>query len=113
MKKNVWMSYDLGVQGDYDHMYAWLDNHEALECGDSIAYFEYEIPYDMNDSDFLKAIKNDLENTISFNPGNRVYVIRYVPEENTYYGKFIIGRRKASPWEGYGDKAEHIDDGKE
>lgn len=113
MKKYIWMSYDLGVQGDYDHIYAWLDNHGALECGDSMAYFEYEIPHKMNDSEFLDTIKSDLEKTISFNPGNRVYVIRYDPEENKYYGKFIIGRRKASPWEGYGDKTEHIDDGKE
>lgn len=111
MKKSVWMSYDLGVQGDYDHMYAWLDNHGALECGDSMAYFKYEIPHEMNDTEFLSLIKGDMEEKISFHPGNRVYIIRYDPGSDKHYGKFIIGKRKASPWEGYGDGAEQIEDG--
>jgi hypothetical protein len=30
----VWISFDLGVRGDYEGMYAWLDTHNAKECGD-------------------------------------------------------------------------------
>ena len=25
----VWISYDLGVRGDYEGLYAWLDAHDA------------------------------------------------------------------------------------
>lgn len=35
--KRVWISYDLGVQADYDGLYQWLDEHKARECGDSVA----------------------------------------------------------------------------
>ena len=37
MKKFIWLSYDLGIGGDYESLYSWLDNHEAKECGDSVA----------------------------------------------------------------------------
>lgn len=113
MKKSVWMSYDLGVQGDYNHLYAWLDNHNAVECGDSMVYFVYEVPDETDDDTFKTILREDLESSIKFNPGNRIYMVRRVKDDkkDAYYGQFIIGKRKASPWEGYGDKAENNDDG--
>ncbi len=42
MKKMVWISYDLGVKGDYEGLYAWLDDHKAKECGNSLAALEYD-----------------------------------------------------------------------
>ena len=52
--------------------------------------------------------------TIDFKPGDRVYLIRFIPEKQSYSGSFIIGKRKAAPWEGYGDKdSESSDDSKE
>ena len=44
----MWMSYDLGVKGDYEGLYAWLDDHDAKECGNSVAFLRYEyssLPY--------------------------------------------------------------------
>lgn len=35
MKQLIWISYDLGVSGDYENLYAWLDDHGAKECGQS------------------------------------------------------------------------------
>lgn len=105
MIRYIWISYDLGIQGDYNHMYAWLDNHNAQECGDSMAYIKYNIPHEMNDEEFIEYLKNDLEKSISFKPGDRVYVIRKVTEQNSTLGKFIIGKRRANPWDGYGDSA--------
>ncbi len=26
MKKALWISYDIGVRGDYEGLYAWLDS---------------------------------------------------------------------------------------
>lgn len=33
MEVRVWLGYDLGVKGDYPGMYAFLDDHDAIECG--------------------------------------------------------------------------------
>lgn len=113
MKKSIWISYDLGVQGDYDHLYAWLDNHKALECGNSVAYLEYEVPDGTNDKQFFEIIKADMEKTIKFVPGNRIYVVRRITDDqkDSYFGQFFIGKRKASPWEGFGDETESVSDG--
>ena len=42
MNKALWLSYDLGVKGDYEGLYAWLDDHNAEECGNSVAFLHYE-----------------------------------------------------------------------
>jgi hypothetical protein len=36
------MSYDLGVSGDYEGLYRWLDDHEAQECSSSMAMIRFE-----------------------------------------------------------------------
>ena len=33
----IWLSFDLGVSGDYEGTYAWLDDKSARECGSSVA----------------------------------------------------------------------------
>ena len=33
MNKALWLSYDLGVKGDHEGLDAWLDDHDAEECG--------------------------------------------------------------------------------
>lgn len=35
----IWLSFDLGVSGDYEGMYAWLDDKRAKECGSSVASY--------------------------------------------------------------------------
>ena len=113
MEKGIWLSYDLGIQGDYNHMYAWLDNHGAVECGDSMAFLHYSTQSELNDEAFLDSLRSDLIGSIAFKPGDRVYVVRRVEERDTFVGKFLIGKRKSSPWEGYGDKGgDDSEDGK-
>jgi len=46
MHTAMWMSYDLGVKGDYEGLYAWLDDHDAKECGNSVAFLRYEYSAD-------------------------------------------------------------------
>jgi hypothetical protein len=41
MQKTIWISFDLGVKGDYEQLYAWLDNHGAKECGPNLATLRY------------------------------------------------------------------------
>ena len=43
----IWLSYDLGIRGDYESLYAWLDQHNAKECGDSLAFFKFDYTHDL------------------------------------------------------------------
>jgi len=72
MRKAIWLSYDLGVKGDYEGLYAWLDDLEAKECGDSLAFFNYEIDDDRN---LIEKIKEDIENNIALTKRDRIYII--------------------------------------
>ena len=101
MQKAVWLSFDLGVKGDYESMYAWLDNHQAIECGDSIAFFKYQVPSSSAD-ELLKRLTKDLKNSVNFRKSDRIYVA-YRADDSTLKGRFIFGKRKAAPWQGYGD----------
>ena len=94
MKKFVWLSFDLGVQGDYEGLYEWLDKHEAKECGESIACFWHESRGAVPDS-----ILKDLKSAVKLTGKTRVYVIWMA--DGKMKGRFIIGRRKSPPWTGY------------
>ena len=96
MKKTVWISFDLGVSGDYEGMYAWLDNHGAKECGDSLAVIEYK-PV----GDVIAELKNDIEQTVQVNKNSRLYIV-YKSDDGKMKGSFLYGKRKQSPWTGYG-----------
>ena len=50
MKSAVWISYDLGVNGDYESLYSWLDIQGAKECGTSVAYLTYTHVDDLMES---------------------------------------------------------------
>lgn len=108
-KKTFWLSYDLGVAGDYANLYQWLDDHKAVSCGNSIAYFKYDVPSE--DNSFVD-LKKDLEGKVNLKPGNVLYVISRSDEEpHKTIGKFLYGKRKASPWEGYGAGTSNEVDG--
>jgi hypothetical protein len=47
IKKIAWMSFDLGVQGDYEGLYRWLDAQGARECGDNLALFSFASKKDL------------------------------------------------------------------
>lgn len=105
MKKHfVWLSFDLGVRGDYEGMYRWLDNKSAKECGDSLACFLYE--YSGN---LLNEIKKDLEKNLEINAKKtRIYVIRLA--DGKMKGRFIFGNRRSAPWTGYAENSSGDDD---
>ena len=109
--KAIWISYDLGIKGDFPNLYTWLDNKGAKEAGNSVAFLNYEF----EGEDPLVCLKKELEENIKFNKGDRVYVIRMRFDAGRYKisGKYIIGNRKASPWEGYGSSMDEIDEGDE
>jgi len=102
--KVIWISFDLGIKGDYENLYAWLDRHGARECGDNLAVLAYRF----NGKDLLEALKKDLKRAITIRNSDRIYVI-YL-KEGVMKGKFIFGKRKVAPWERYGKYLTEIDD---
>ena len=70
MRKALWLGYDLGVRGDYEGLYAWLDAHQAKECGDSLAYLDFEY------SDSLEEeLAQELRAALTVTKNTRIYVI--------------------------------------
>ena len=110
VEKVIWLSFDLGVGGDYPNLYKWLDNHAAIECGESVAFFRYSINQS-DGNDIAEIIKKDIKKNVKLRPGDRIYVVRR--ELNTMKGTFIFGKRKASPWQGYGDDDSSSSDSEE
>ncbi len=110
MKKAIWISYDLGIKGDYQGLYSWLDDHEAIECGNSVAFIRYEFKSNLKDE-----LKKDLEDNVEFKPGDRIYFVRGVTVngKKLMRGNFILGKRKSNPWEGYGSKIDETIEGDE
>ncbi len=98
-KARVWLSYDLGVGGDYEGLYTFLDTLGAKECGDSLAFFEYEYK-----SDLGRELKDEIREKVNLNKNDRVYIIAtyYTQEGNKkFLAKFLYGKRKRPPWQGY------------
>jgi hypothetical protein len=105
MKKPVWISYDLSVKGDYEGLYTWLDDHEAKECGDSMAFFLWD---DTGTGDIQSQVKEVLLKSFSYGRKDRIYIICEKDKEGkkTFNGKFILGKRKTNPWTGFGSSEE-------
>ena len=94
-KQAIWLSYDLGVRGDYEALYTWLDRKGAKECGDSVAFFIYEYRHDLKEE-----LTEELGNTLDITGKVRIYLVYMKGPKQT--GSFLFGRRKATPWLGYG-----------
>ncbi|MGB8887873.1 MAG: CRISPR-associated endonuclease Cas2 [Candidatus Korobacteraceae bacterium] len=92
-----WISYDLGLRGNYDQLYAWFDKYSARECGDSVATFLSEKT--------REQLTKELSQIVDPDKNPRIYIITMKQG-----GKFIYGRRKPAPWTGY---AQVLDSGEE
>lgn len=105
MKSFVWISFDLGIKGDYESIYAWLGKRDAKECGDNVAYFFYE-----HRGDLRREIMHDLKTSLDLDDRrNRIYLI-WKDGKGKMKGSFIIGQRRIPPWAGYAVTGEQVDD---
>jgi hypothetical protein len=84
-----WISFDLGLRGEYEPLYAWLDRQQARECGTNLATF-------LSDKTRSKIAK-ELTQILDMDRKPRIYIINM--REG---GKFVIGKRTVAPWTGYG-----------
>ena|SRR5271166_4990462 len=85
-----WLSYDLGLSGDYGPLYECLDELEAAECGDGVATFVSPKFREQLTKPLKKIARN----------GARLYLIG-PNEKGKVIGGFIAGRRRVpAPWAG-------------
>ena len=103
-KQRIWLSYDLGVDGDYEGLYYWLDLHNAKECGDSVATLEFKY-----EEDLIEELKESLSVSVKIREKDRFYVIYKDELNHQLKGKFIFGKRKVAPWKGYAGEIEEED----
>lgn len=100
----IWLSYDLGIKGDYPGLYRFLDSNDAKECGNSVAYFRFKFK-----TDLAKELIEKLKENVELKSSDRLYIIflsKNDKDEISIVGKYIFGNRKASPWEGYAPSTE-------
>ncbi|HET6386324.1 MAG TPA: hypothetical protein VFJ58_23270 [Armatimonadota bacterium] len=86
-----WLSFDLGLSGNYEGLYEWLDNKQAKECGDSVATFTTDLS--------PQKIKQELKKLTAGQTRARFYIIFRL--DGKLHGEFILGGRKRAPWSGY------------
>lgn len=119
MKQSVFLSYDLGFQGDYPRLYEWLDSHNAAECGDSFCRFDYDfttvrqVESDEDTQAMVKEIRKDLIDSVNISNTDRVYLVSefFVKGQKRMAGIFLIGKRKqANPWDGASKKEDYQQD---
>ena len=67
----VIFNFDLGLKGDYESLYRFLDNHKAMDCGNSNCVFEYNFSKkDLSHDEKFKELEIYLDSIMSLNPGD-------------------------------------------
>ena len=107
--KLFWISYDLGIKGDYESLYTWLDNYGAKECGNSVALVK--LPIKRSENPVLK-LEKELQENVELRKEDRIYIVwRDVKNgKSLTRGRFLFGNRKRAPWEGYASGHEDNED---
>jgi hypothetical protein len=106
IKKRVWISYDLGIVGDYESLYWWLDEQNAKECGLNVATFELEVA----EENLVSYLQENISKQVKIEKNNRLYLIYLQTSTGKMKGEFLFGSRKRAIWQGYAmSKSEEID----
>jgi hypothetical protein len=88
-----WVIFDLSLSASFERLYAWLDDRKAVECGENAATFSSDKAFN--------AVAKELAATMQdHGRGSRIYLIGR--QEHSVIGRFVVGRRRARPWEGFG-----------
>ncbi len=98
-QQRYWLSFDLGLRGNYEELYEWLDDLDAKECGDGVATFL--------STKSREQIADELSNLLGSDKKARAYIINM-----NQGGKFILGKRKVAPWVGYSRQAVETEEEK-
>jgi len=87
-----WISFDLGLMGDYSHFYKWLDEQNAEECGSGTAAIV--------SSKSLDEMIAEIREALQEKPRARAYIVSKLPD-GRFGGKFVVGGRRKAPWSGF------------
>lgn len=104
MTRNVFISYDFGIKGDFDNLYKWLDENNAEERGYGLAYMKsFEISDEFkNDADFFFHIRTILKSKIKLGGTDRIYMIwGSIESSKKSRSGFLFGKAKQAPWTGF------------
>ncbi len=104
MTKTVWLSYDLGLRGDYEGLFRFLAEMEARECGGSLGVFNFPVK-----DDLMKELKAAVKKHVDLGKRDRIYVA-YKGPNGKPTGQFLFGGRKAPPWAGYASTGADVED---
>lgn len=94
-----WLSFDLGLRGNYGDLYVWLDKIGAQECGDNLATFTSKRNREQIEAELTQLVGHT----------GRLYIISRRPD-GPVTGKFMLGRRKPAPWLGYSQTAVDVEE---
>ena len=96
----VWLSFDLGLSGDYQGLYSWLDDQKAVECGAGTASFIFKA----NSENLFEEVEKSIHENVRLDGKTRLYLIYKDENTDKFVGRFIFGNRQKEPWTGYGQK---------
>jgi len=91
-RTRYWVCVDLGLIGNYRQLYEWLDAYGAEECGSGLATFKTAKSRD--------TLAVELKDILKASPKARAYIISMKQG-----GRFVVGGRKVSQWNGYATPA--------
>ena len=113
MKKWIVLNYDLGLKGDYEALYRYLDNKEAKDCGNCNSVFFIDVK-DTSFEEVVDFLRKEISENVKINTTDRIYITSTSEEahdgDNRIKGRFLFGARKRAVWEGYGDITRHEDE---
>jgi hypothetical protein len=104
-QSTVWLSFDLGIQGDYEGIYRWLDERGAKECGEGLAVFKID-----RSSSIAPDLKASLQDAITTDRQTRIYCVFREQSTGRNKGVFLFGGRRAAVWTGYSPSAAGVAD---
>ncbi len=103
-KKSVWLTYDFGLKGNYSALFTFLDNNNAIDCGNGLAYFLYDNNEMLKSEELIEKLKAELKEKVAPSSSDRIYVIWRDDDKHSVKGKFLFGNRKTPAWNGYSTK---------
>ncbi|MHA1541336.1 MAG: hypothetical protein ACTSXL_01040 [Alphaproteobacteria bacterium] len=106
----ILLSFDLSTDGDYQGLYTWLDNNNAVECGTSCAQIDLKSKKGLGKpwQSLIKDLQNDIKKNVKIKDGlfnDRIHVT--FKTNNEIKSGFLFGKRKKAPWSGYAINSEN------
>ena len=95
MPYRYWLSFDVGLSSSFERLYSWLDDHGARECSENVATVLHQKSFNAVADEIIAEVQKDNGR------GTRLYLIGPTAKGHIG-GRFLSGKRKASPWEGFG-----------